>query len=113
MAIDQRLLKIKRDFLKEKHGEAEAIINQERFTKKDVEKLIYHYEFAAEYAELFYDFVTHDAASLKKDLKQIMQNKSATFNIGSVLDRVKEKLKEQGKTEELKKLNKLIGKKKP
>ena len=99
--------------MKEKHGEAEAIINQERFTKKDVEKLIYHYEFAAEYAELFYDFVTHDAASLKKDLKKILKPQAAMFDMGKVLDRVKEKLKEQGKTEELKKLNKLIGKKKP
>jgi hypothetical protein len=82
VAIDQRKLKINRDFLLGKHKDAEKIFMQDRFNEDDIKKLIYHYEVAAEYAQEFFPrHIVKDEVYLKAKMKKVMNDKVAGFKL--------------------------------
>ncbi len=93
MSERARLLQIKREFLLEKHKEAECIIMQDKFNYADIEKLQGYYNMCEEYAGFFNEFVTRDVNDLKANIKKIMNDQSASFNMGKFAGRVVRKLK--------------------
>ncbi len=91
----QELLEIKREFLREKHQEAEAIFSKDKFSREDVDKLKYHYEVAAEYAEFFREFIRTDLESLKKELKKIMNDKVAVMDMSGIMKKVEQNVEKE------------------
>jgi hypothetical protein len=77
-----RLLSIKREFLLEKHKECEAIINQDKFSLADVERLQGYYNMCEEYAGLFKEFVPSEVVI---DIVKRLNPQAAVFKSPAIV----------------------------
>jgi hypothetical protein len=82
VAIDQRKLKINRDFLLKRHQDIEKVLMQERFNEDDIKKLVYFYEVSAEYVQEFFpQHIVKDEVYLKEKMKKELNNRVAGFKL--------------------------------
>ncbi len=80
--IDKKLLEIKREFLLQKHKEAECIIMQEKFNYADIEKLQGYYNMCEEYAGLFKEFVPNEVVI---DIVKRLKPQAAVFKSPAIV----------------------------
>lgn len=85
----KRFLEIHKETLLSYHKEAETIINQDKFTKENVERLATIYNICEEYSGDYWDLVDKSVESLKRNMAEIARRKQGVgISFNDVMDKL-------------------------